>query len=108
VERTGPPTDSTVGLVVSYTVPVELADHAAELLAKMAEAVRESEPGCLLWVAIRSQDAQNVFHLTELYADEDAFERHAETAHFSKYIVDGIRSFATQRMAARGALIGHR
>jgi (4S)-4-hydroxy-5-phosphonooxypentane-2,3-dione isomerase len=94
-----------IGLHITYTVRPEAADEAAGYLAEMAAAVREHEPGCLAWIATRDGERPEVFHLTELYADEAAQEAHRETEHFERLVVNGFRGLATDRVAATGPVV---
>jgi quinol monooxygenase YgiN len=94
-----------IGLSITYTVRPDAADEAAGLLEQMAAAVRESEPGCLVWIAVRDGERPEVFHLTELYRDEAAREAHRETEHFERLVVNGFRALATDRVAGSGPVV---
>jgi (4S)-4-hydroxy-5-phosphonooxypentane-2,3-dione isomerase len=59
-----------------------------DALAKMAERVREAEPGCRLYQVSRSTENDDVVLLYEHYDDQAALEVHRETQHF-KEIIEG-------------------
>jgi autoinducer 2-degrading protein len=58
-------------------------------LKQMAPQVAESEPGCKLYHASRSQENPDLFLLYEQYMNEAALLNHRETPHFQK-IIEGI------------------
>jgi quinol monooxygenase YgiN len=60
-----------------------------EALGPLVEASRE-EPGCLLYQAHRSPEDPNVLFLYEQYADEAAYQAHADSEHFKSYAVGDI------------------
>ena len=93
-----------IGVHITYTVRPEAADEAARYLAQMADAVRDHEPECLVWIATRDGERADVFHLTELYRDEAAREAHRETDHFRRFVVEGFRTLAVDRVAATGTV----
>ena len=78
--------DGGVVLAVSYRAVSGTSDQVAGLLADMAAAVSEHEPGCLAFEICRSVDDPNRFLLYEHYIDETALDRHRDTAHFRDLI----------------------
>lgn len=73
-------------LVASYYGLQGSGDAIEENLKKMAAEVKQSEPGCVLYHACRSQDNPDFFLLYEHYTDQDAFESHRTTPHFQNII----------------------
>ena len=55
-----------------------------------AESARRDEPGCQLFHILAPEvqpgDGTNIVHLYEVYDDEDAFDVHQKTPHFTRYI----------------------
>lgn len=60
-------------------------DALATLLAEQADAVRNAEPGCLVYRAHRSVEDPELFLFYEMYTDDDAFELHRNAAHVAAY-----------------------
>jgi quinol monooxygenase YgiN len=44
-----------------------------------------AEPGCLYYQPCRDPEHPRVFLIFEVYADEDAYKQHAESAHFQEH-----------------------
>lgn len=77
------------GLVVRF----DLIDYNAArdfdaLVARTGEAIREREPGTLLYAVNEVVDAplSRVFY--EVYADRAAFEAHEETSHVKAFLAE--------------------
>ncbi|MBL8673754.1 MAG: antibiotic biosynthesis monooxygenase [Rhodospirillales bacterium] len=81
-----PPVAGTVALAVTWEARPGEADAVADVLRRMAEAVR-AEPGTLLFRPHRSPDNDHVFFLYELFVDERAFAAHQDTAHFKALVL---------------------
>ena len=73
-------------MTVTWEAKPGEADAVAEILRRMAEAVR-SEPGTLMFWPHRSPTEDRLFFLYELYTDEAAFAAHQQTPHFKDYIL---------------------
>jgi quinol monooxygenase YgiN len=56
----------------------------AILLNDLADNVRASEPGCDSYIATRVMGSRAHFAVHARFSDWDAFERHADTEHFSR------------------------
>ena len=68
------------------------ADQVAAFVGKLAEnaAAARAEPGCLQFdILVDPQDAARVM-LYEVYADEEAFKAHQQTAAFRKYLAEAV------------------
>ncbi len=60
-------------------------DALAALLAEQVAAVREAEPGCLVYRPHRSTTDPELFIFYEQYADEAALEAHRKAPHLAAY-----------------------
>jgi quinol monooxygenase YgiN len=90
---------------VIYTFPPEHADTVEGLFTQLAAASR-AEPGCISYEVARGKDADaGSFALFEKWRDTAALEEHYATEHFQRLGVNGVRTFATSRLAIKGALI---
>jgi quinol monooxygenase YgiN len=81
-----PSSTPAVALAVTWEARAGEADAVADILRRMALAVR-SEPGTLRFEPHRSPSNDHVFFLYELFADEAAFAAHQQTPHFKDLIV---------------------
>ncbi len=57
-----------------------------EALTKVAPLSR-AEPGCRLYQAYRDPDEPGVFHIFEIYDDEDAVAAHSGSEHFERHVL---------------------
>jgi len=76
-------------LVAIYRVTPGGEPAVEAALLEMTECSR-AEPGCLSYTAHRSPEEGNVFFLYECYRDEAAFQSHASSDHFARYIKDEV------------------
>ena len=76
-------------LAVKWAIKEGELDAVLDALGPLTEASRE-EPGCLLYHAHRSLDDPNVIFLYEQYADEAAYQAHADSEHFNTYALNDI------------------
>jgi quinol monooxygenase YgiN len=76
-------------LAVRWTIKDGEMEAVLAALGPLAQASR-AEPGCLLYQAHRSPDDPNVIFLYEQYADEAAYQAHAESDHFKRYALDDL------------------
>jgi quinol monooxygenase YgiN len=83
---------------VVYTFPADKADEAARLLAELRDASRR-EPGCVAYDVSRGAEDPSLFVLHEVWADQAALELHLSMEHFIRLGINGIRTFATSRVA---------
>lgn len=56
-------------------------EMALQALARMGDAVKADEPGCLIYSVTRGQVNLQEIYVYELYRDRDAFDSHRKTAH---------------------------
>ena len=73
-------------LAVKWTIKESELDAVLAALRPLAEASRQ-EPGCLLYQAHLDPEDKNVLFLYEQYADEAAYQAHADSEHFKTYAV---------------------
>ena len=73
-------------LAVKWTIKEGELDAVLAALRPLTEASR-AEPGCLMYQAHRDPENPNVLFLYEQYADEAAYQAHAESEHFQRYAV---------------------
>ena len=78
---------SPVALAVTWEARPGEADAVADILRRMAAAVR-AEPGTLRFEPHRSPSNDHLFFLYELFADEAAFAAHQQTEHFKSLVVE--------------------
>jgi autoinducer 2-degrading protein len=76
-------------LAVRWVIEEGQLDTVLAALGPLVEASR-SEPGCLIYQPHRSSDDPNVIFLYEQYADEAAYQAHADSEHFKRYAVGEI------------------
>jgi len=62
-------------------------DRVAALLEELTAASR-AEPGCVAYTPHRSTEEARDFLIYEAYADEAAFETHADSEHFRRLVLD--------------------
>lgn len=55
--------------------------QAVEAIKKMAQAVHDEEPGCLIYTVTRGQVNPQEIYVYEVYADDAAFQAHRKTPH---------------------------
>jgi quinol monooxygenase YgiN len=63
-------------------------EHKDEFIKEMLDDAKgsvKSEPDCLLFNVVQDAEDSNRLHLYEVYRDAEAFERHKETPHFTKW-----------------------
>ena len=75
-----------VVLAVTWVAKDGESDAVAEVLRKLMPLSR-AEPGCLQYDAHRDPDDPNTFFLFERYADREAFDAHAASAHFQELVL---------------------
>jgi quinol monooxygenase YgiN len=80
------------------------ADKVADILSRfLPEAQRE--PGAKLFLISRAKDNPAQFLFYELFANEDAFKAHQESAHFKTYIAGQALPLLANRERAQYALL---
>ena len=89
---------------IHYTFAKEDADTVKSLMQELRDASRQ-EHGVIQFEVGQSEDRPNVFALWEVYRDSSAVEAHAESEHFKRLVLDGIRPLARERNAVTMAPI---
>ena len=64
--------------------PTQLESYKAALKEEIDASVR-AEPGVLALYAVAEKDNPTKIRVFEIYANQEAYEAHLETAHFKKY-----------------------
>jgi quinol monooxygenase YgiN len=81
--------DAVMADVLTVVAKVRAAkgkgDALAALLAEQAAAVRQAEPGCLVYRAHRSAKDPDLFLFYEAYADDAAFDAHRKAPHLAVF-----------------------
>ena len=87
LSKASAPAAGRLALAATWEAKDGEAEAVADLLRRMAIAVR-SEPGTLLFWPHRSSANDRVFFLYELFADDAAFAAHQQTEHFKSLVVE--------------------
>jgi quinol monooxygenase YgiN len=87
-------------VIARYRAQTGMGDRVATALAKHVAATR-TEPGCIQFVACRSQNDREQFALFEQYVDDEAFEAHRRTPHFHSYVEGTIVPLLSERGSGR-------
>jgi quinol monooxygenase YgiN len=80
------PDGGQIALAATWQAKAGEAEAVADILRRMANAVK-SEPGTLLFWPHRSSADDRVFFLYELFADDAAFAAHQQTEHFKALVI---------------------
>lgn len=67
------------------TVDTERLDEYNKFLKEEIEASMQLEPGVLTLYALSEKEHPNKITILEIYADEEAYQKHIKTPHFLKY-----------------------
>lgn len=86
VTKGAAPANGRLALAATWEAKEGEAEAVAEILRRMASAVK-SEPGTLLFWPHRSTTNDRVFFLYELFADDAAFAAHQQTDAFKTLVV---------------------
>lgn len=92
------PASSLVRLAELTIAPAALDAYKAAVTEEIEASIR-LEPGVLAIYAVTLKDRPNDFRFVEIYADEDAYQRHRDSPHFRKYLA------TTQSMISSRVLI---
>ncbi len=83
---------------IHYVFAPEDADKAETMFRELRDASRK-EGGVIVFEVARSREKANVFALWEEYRDEAALADHVATEHFKRFVINGVRPLAQQRIA---------
>jgi quinol monooxygenase YgiN len=75
-----------VVLKATWTASPGSEDIVLDALTKLAPLSR-AEPGCRFYQAYRDHAEPRVFHIFEIYDDQDAVAAHGASEHFERYAV---------------------
>jgi quinol monooxygenase YgiN len=84
--KSSAPASGRLALAATWQAKDGEAEAVADILRRMAIAVK-SEPGTLLFWPHRSSSDERVFFLYELFADDAAFAAHQQTDHFKTLVI---------------------
>ena len=82
-------------LAVEWRAHEGSEEEVAELFLKLQDASRR-EPGCLMYVVHRHVADQRRFFIYEQYKDDVAVDAHRNSAHFKRYVGEGVHMVATR------------
>jgi quinol monooxygenase YgiN len=71
-------------LIATWTATEGSKADVLDALTKLAPLSR-AEPGCRYYQPYRDRDEPRVFHIFEVYDDEDALAAHGASAHFAEH-----------------------
>lgn len=74
-----------VGLIAEFEVPSGDFDRFLAAARQELRAVRENEPGCLRFDVLVFDGVDGRGAFVEVFADEDAAQKHRELAHFKAF-----------------------
>ncbi len=87
-------------LTAVYTIRPEDREAIWQDIWTMTQFVQKNEPGCLMYRAHQSLDADNRILLYEAYRDQESFDRHSQTAYFQDIVLRRIIPRLIQRERA--------
>ena len=91
-------------VIAQYVTKSGAAEEVARILRRHVADSR-AEPGCLEFTVHQSVDSPERFVLYERYVDEDAFQAHRESLHFSVNIERGAIPLLADRTWSRYAIL---
>jgi len=74
------------------------------MLIELRDRSRE-EAGCIAYDIARDTEDPTVFAMHEIWRDDAALEQHRTEEFFTRLSLDGLRQFATRRVAHRCRLV---
>jgi len=74
-----------IGLIAMFQVPANDVGRFLAAARQELQAVREHEPGCLRFDIIVFDEAEGRGAFVEVFADENAAEKHRELMHFKEF-----------------------
>ena len=93
-----------VGLVAEFNVPKQDFDKFISAARQELQSVRKNEPGCLRFDVIIFDKGEGRGAFVELFASQDAAEKHRELPHFKEFY-DAIENIDVQWTKHRGRAI---
>jgi len=72
----------SIGLMVDILGLPGRGDEIEDVFIEMTSKVADRERGCLRYEVGRLRERPDEFVIWEIYANQDAFDQHRETAHF--------------------------
>ena len=84
-----------VGLIAEFEVPEKDLGSFVAAARQELRAVRKNEPGCLRFDVIVFDEGEGRGAFVEIFADQDAAQKHREHAHFKQFF-DEIKGIDVQ------------
>lgn len=89
---------SMFALVVRFDLYAEQGEAFDELMARTLPAIRADEPGTLIYICCRIDDAPDARLFIEVYADRAAFEQHERTPAVMRFLHERTHLIAASRV----------
>ena len=93
-----------VGLIAEFEVPAKDFDRFVAAARQELLAARKNEPSCLRFDVIVFDEGEGRGAFVEVFADQDAAQKHRELAHFKEFF-DEIEDIDVQWTTHRGKAI---
>ena len=74
-----------IAIFVNIRIKDGFRDQFTEASLGDAQGSVRDEPGCFRFDILESPDDPNLFHLYEVYADDEAFKAHGQAPHFKTW-----------------------
>ncbi|HIB56931.1 MAG: putative quinol monooxygenase [Alphaproteobacteria bacterium] len=74
-----------MSIFVTIKIKEGFSDQFREASFGDSEGSVRDEPGCFRFDILQNSECRQVFHLYEVYEDDQAFEAHKKTPHFKKW-----------------------
>ncbi|GAA4498659.1 putative quinol monooxygenase [Hymenobacter ginsengisoli] len=99
-------TSNSIAVAAEWRVQPGQEETVRRLMLAAAAAVREHEPGNLLYVAHQDPADPTHFLFYEQYADQQALEAHRDSAHYQTLVVQQIVPLLVERTVTFYKLLG--
>ena len=83
-------------LKVDMTVKTNMEEKCRDYIRLLHEHSRK-ESGCLQYIGHQSTEDPRKFLFYEQYKDEAALQAHRDSAHFKKYVIEGLDTIMENR-----------
>lgn len=92
-------------VVVEFDINQDKIQRFKHRVAQQAADSLNNEEGCLVFEVWASEDRPNQIYLYEIYADQNAFDLHLQSAHFKEFDRDVADWVATKKVSTWGELL---
>ncbi|MFD1469697.1 putative quinol monooxygenase [Hymenobacter caeli] len=100
------PSADIICVAAEWRTRPEQAEAVRQLMRQAAAAVRENEPGNLLYLGHQDPTDPAHFLFYEQYADQAALEAHRDSAHYQQLVLGQIVPLLTERTVTFYKLLG--